>query len=180
MKRRCFTSMKLAGNVRARWHQPLAHRAGEAAHVNPLPRYWVAETEIDKKLGDHGTHNALIGWRRICRATDARTLSSLRDHGLATAIAALALPSRVGPNQAVGVIPCGLRLASKLGHNMNFFPSAVAHRDQRCSPADLPSSDRSPAGSASGSTASMVDPRSHRSRASPRRTRRCCLPPLRT
>jgi hypothetical protein len=44
----------------------------------PMPRYWVHEDEIDKKVGDKWDKNWFLGWRRICRATDERTtISSL-------------------------------------------------------------------------------------------------------
>ncbi|MGW3729256.1 Eco57I restriction-modification methylase domain-containing protein [Streptomyces sp. NPDC000851] len=42
-----------------------------------LPRYWVAESEVEAQLArkswDHGW---LLGWRDICRATDERTMIS--------------------------------------------------------------------------------------------------------
>lgn len=94
----------------------------KAAHVNPLPRYWVAETEIDKKLGDHGTHNALIGWRRICRATDARTLILTQGPRVGYGDSWF-FRARVGPNCR----RCGrhsLWTTSRVkswGTNMNFF-----------------------------------------------------------
>ena len=41
----------------------------------PLPRYWIPKHEVDKKLRAIGwNRNWLIGWRRIARATDERTL----------------------------------------------------------------------------------------------------------
>jgi hypothetical protein len=45
----------------------------------PLPRYWVAEDQVEKRL--EGTakrpawpHGWLLGWRDICRSTDMRTV----------------------------------------------------------------------------------------------------------
>ncbi len=39
------------------------------------PRYWVSETEVNKKLADKKWDKGwLMGWRDICRATDERTV----------------------------------------------------------------------------------------------------------
>jgi hypothetical protein len=46
----------------------------KARQLSPMPRYWVPEAEVDRKLGDRSAARRLIGWRRICRSTDARTL----------------------------------------------------------------------------------------------------------
>lgn len=50
----------------------------DQAHANPtqtiLPRYWVAETDVNAKLQDRWSRPWLLGWRDICRATDARTV----------------------------------------------------------------------------------------------------------
>ncbi|MDQ2710080.1 MAG: hypothetical protein M3Z25_21755 [Actinomycetota bacterium] len=40
-----------------------------------LPRYWVAEPEVDARLARKGwTRGWLLGWRDICRSSDTRTL----------------------------------------------------------------------------------------------------------
>ncbi len=46
----------------------------KARHLAPLPRYWVAESEIDRKLAGRWENQWFLGWRDICRATDARTV----------------------------------------------------------------------------------------------------------
>ncbi|MCG6568147.1 N-6 DNA methylase [Tessaracoccus sp. ZS01] len=46
----------------------------KAQHASPLPRYWVAENEIDRKLAGRWENQWFLGWRDICRATDARTV----------------------------------------------------------------------------------------------------------
>lgn len=46
----------------------------KARHEAPLPRYWVAESEVDRKLSELPERRWYIGWRDICRATDIRTL----------------------------------------------------------------------------------------------------------
>ncbi|MFC7977112.1 Eco57I restriction-modification methylase domain-containing protein [Streptomyces cinereoruber] len=50
----------------------LSEKQDPAAVV--LPRYWVAECEVDEKLrAKHWRREWLLGWRDICRATDERT-----------------------------------------------------------------------------------------------------------
>jgi hypothetical protein len=38
------------------------------------PRYWVAVTEVHKRLKGRWEHDWLLGWRDICRSTDERTI----------------------------------------------------------------------------------------------------------
>ena len=50
-------------------------------HDNPdcaiLPRYWVDESEVDKRLARRGWKKSwLLGWRDICRSSDERTVIS--------------------------------------------------------------------------------------------------------
>ncbi|MGN9911110.1 Eco57I restriction-modification methylase domain-containing protein [Phytohabitans sp. LJ34] len=40
----------------------------------PIPRYWVAEDEVEQRLGSRWNHDWLLGWRDICRSADERTL----------------------------------------------------------------------------------------------------------
>ncbi|HEY3489803.1 MAG TPA: N-6 DNA methylase [Candidatus Deferrimicrobiaceae bacterium] len=41
----------------------------------PMPRYWVPEEEVEKRLNDKNwTRKWLMGWRDICRSTDERTM----------------------------------------------------------------------------------------------------------
>jgi hypothetical protein len=53
-------------------------RFGDADHAHPrrhnLPEYWVAESEVEARLEGHWRHEWLLGWRRICRSVDERTL----------------------------------------------------------------------------------------------------------
>ncbi|WP_051180058.1 Eco57I restriction-modification methylase domain-containing protein [Nocardia concava] len=39
-----------------------------------MPRYWVSSREVDAKLENRWQHSWLLGWRDICRSTDARTV----------------------------------------------------------------------------------------------------------
>lgn len=40
----------------------------------PMPRYWVAESEVDRKLAGRSEKEAFLVWRDICRPTDVRTV----------------------------------------------------------------------------------------------------------
>ncbi|OCP37073.1 Eco57I restriction-modification methylase domain-containing protein [Ensifer sp. LC163] len=62
----------------------------------PLPRYWVPEAEVVRRLANKGWEkNWLIGWRKIARATDERTLiSSLIPRGAAGDSLPLMLPQQ--------------------------------------------------------------------------------------
>lgn len=46
----------------------------KADGIAPMPRYWVSEKDIATKLGDSWNNNWFLGWRRIARSTDERTL----------------------------------------------------------------------------------------------------------
>jgi hypothetical protein len=48
--------------------------AEKADGFAPIPRYWVAEKEIDRKLDRRWNNGWFLGWRDVCRATDARTV----------------------------------------------------------------------------------------------------------
>lgn len=48
--------------------------AEKAERLNPMPRYWVQDSEIDRKLGERWDKTWFLGWRDICRSTDARTV----------------------------------------------------------------------------------------------------------
>lgn len=41
---------------------------------NTMPQYWVSQQEVDSRLANNWTRDWLIGWRRICRNTDYRTM----------------------------------------------------------------------------------------------------------
>lgn len=71
----------------------LAEKADEGAY--PMPRYWVAEEEVDRKLDGKWDKNWLLGWRDICRATDARTVvTTMLPRGPLPHKVLLAMPSR--------------------------------------------------------------------------------------
>jgi hypothetical protein len=46
----------------------------KTAHVSPIPRYWVDEADVDRKLGAGWDKSWFLGWRDIARATDERTV----------------------------------------------------------------------------------------------------------
>ena len=45
----------------------------KAMRPSPMPRYWVPESDVDRKLAGRWDKNWFLGWRDICRATDERT-----------------------------------------------------------------------------------------------------------
>jgi hypothetical protein len=47
------------------------------ANVTVLPRYWIAESEVEiRRAIESRNHDWFMGWRDICRATDERTMIS--------------------------------------------------------------------------------------------------------
>lgn len=58
-------SRKLIG-----WYSAIGEDPNEVAQ----PQYWVAATEVDKRLAGRWTRNWFLGWRDICRSTDQRTV----------------------------------------------------------------------------------------------------------
>lgn len=42
--------------------------------LEPLARYWVADTEVGKAIGERWDRDWLFGWRDIARASDSRTM----------------------------------------------------------------------------------------------------------
>lgn len=90
------------------------------------PRYWVPATDIEDRVPQNWDHSWLIGFRKICRATDERTLidfvfpmGGLGDSGN------LMFPS-YGPELVLPAVlssfVCDYTLRQKLGGtNLNFF-----------------------------------------------------------
>jgi hypothetical protein len=75
------------------------------SNFKPQPRYWVDKQEVENKLGDKWNKNWLIGFRRICRATDERTaiLDLFPKYGCGDSIA-LVLPAINNNNLLTGLI----------------------------------------------------------------------------
>ncbi len=48
--------------------------AEKARAEHPIPRYWVSEDDVARKLAGKWDHDWFLGWRDICRSTDVRTL----------------------------------------------------------------------------------------------------------
>jgi hypothetical protein len=65
------------GATEAQLNVGMLPRLSDADHTDPsrlpLPRYWVAELEVDKVVGNRELQGFLI-WRRIARSTDERTM----------------------------------------------------------------------------------------------------------
>ncbi len=65
------------GQTQAQANQGKLPELDDARHADPvfvpLARYWVAQTEKETRVGGQ-TRGWLLGWRRICRSIDRRTL----------------------------------------------------------------------------------------------------------
>jgi hypothetical protein len=60
-----------------------------------LPRYWVAEGNVEERLGDRWDLNWLLGWRDIARSTDDRTMiCAVMPRTAVGHVLPLALPTR--------------------------------------------------------------------------------------
>lgn len=67
-----------------------------------MPRYWVHEDEVDRKLDGKWDKSWMLGWRRIARSTDERTLLSTVLPKLAYGDSVfLMLPQSAGTRRAV-------------------------------------------------------------------------------
>ena len=102
----------------------------EAEHADPsrvvLPRYWVASGEVGSRLAGRWEHHWLIGFRKVCRSTDERTLIS----GVAP-LAAIgdSLPLLLGASRKalslvtpLSTVVTDFVLRQKIGGtNLNFF-----------------------------------------------------------
>ncbi|MGV9978316.1 Eco57I restriction-modification methylase domain-containing protein [Micromonospora wenchangensis] len=66
--------------TRAQLNKGTMPRFDDEAHADAqrfgMPAYWVAESEVEKQLGERWPYGWLLGWRDICRSTDERTLIS--------------------------------------------------------------------------------------------------------
>ncbi|WP_336879688.1 Eco57I restriction-modification methylase domain-containing protein [Rhodococcus globerulus] len=91
-----------------------------------LPRYWVEKAEVTDRLDGRWKHAWLLGFRKICRATDERTLvdftfpsAGLGDSGN------ILFPTRGNPGELLGALSslaADYVLRQKLGGiNLNFF-----------------------------------------------------------
>ncbi len=108
-----------------------------------MPRYWVHEAEVDKKLDGKWDKTWMLGWRRIARSTDERTLLTTMLPKLAYGDSVfLLLPSRAGGHRgplqaALTSFVFDFATRQKMGGtNANFFlveqlpvpqPSRIQH-----------------------------------------------------
>ncbi len=72
--------------------------AEKADGVAPMPRYWVAEKDVDRKLDGRWDKGWFIGWRDVSRSTDERTF-------ITTALPRLGYGHKV----LIGLPSCGSR-----------------------------------------------------------------------
>lgn len=66
-------SGSFAGSQGSTLPSPSEAERQDPHHVS-LPRYWVAEVEVERRLSGRWARGWLLGWRDVCRATDSRTL----------------------------------------------------------------------------------------------------------
>ncbi len=66
-------ALLLEGTASVQLPQVPHERLADARYV-PLPRYWVADREVDERLDDRWLGEWLLGWRDIARNTDERTV----------------------------------------------------------------------------------------------------------
>jgi hypothetical protein len=66
------------GQTPAQANQGKLPEFSDLEHADPdrltLPEYWVPAAEVEERLGERSTRQWLIGWRKIARSTDQRTL----------------------------------------------------------------------------------------------------------
>ncbi|GGU88058.1 N-6 DNA methylase [Streptomyces cavourensis] len=106
---------------------PLEEKCDPGAVV--LPRYWVAEREVDEKLASkRWKRKWLLGWRDICRATDERTAISFSFPKSAVGNKIPLMLADQPPAALVALIACQGSLAHDFasrqkvgGITMNFF-----------------------------------------------------------
>ncbi|EYF06005.1 Eco57I restriction-modification methylase domain-containing protein [Chondromyces apiculatus] len=67
-----------AGQSDAQANQGKLPELDDAQHADPhlltLPHYWVDEREAERRLAEFWTRGWLLGWRKIARSTDQRTM----------------------------------------------------------------------------------------------------------
>lgn len=79
--------------------------------TEPLPRYWVPEDEVEKRLRERGWDRQwLMGWRDVCRSTDERTViaSVLPRLGVGHTLPLIFLPTETFDVRLVAVLLANL------------------------------------------------------------------------
>jgi hypothetical protein len=68
------------GQTEAGANQGKLPELDDEAHADPhaltFPKYWVDSAEVGERLAERWGREWLLGWRKICRSTDSRTLIS--------------------------------------------------------------------------------------------------------
>ncbi|HFD14720.1 MAG TPA: SAM-dependent DNA methyltransferase [Rhodospirillales bacterium] len=77
------------------------------AGFEPLPRYWVPETEVEARLAAKGWNRGwLMGWRDICRATDERTVIAAAIPRVGTGDTLLLKFPSMEPERSAALVAC--------------------------------------------------------------------------
>ncbi|BEH02255.1 N-6 DNA methylase [Brooklawnia propionicigenes] len=91
----------------------------KATRPSPMPRYWVPESDVDRKLAGRWDKNWFLGWRDICRATDERT-------SISTVLPRVALGNKI----PVAMPDCSLAQATMLQAALASFALDFAARQK--------------------------------------------------
>lgn len=91
----------------------------KARHRSPMPRYWVHEADVDRKLQGRWDKNWFLGWRDICRATDERT-------SISTLLPRIALGNKI----PIALPDCSLEQVAMLQATLSSFALDFAARQK--------------------------------------------------
>lgn len=102
------------GQTESQANQGKLPELDDVAHADQgcltIPKYWVAESEIQQRLAGKWEQNWLLGWRDICRSTDQRTV-----------IASLMPCAAVGHTFPLALPAANFRLVASLYANLCSF-----------------------------------------------------------
>ena len=122
----------MRGRARLRRNQGKLPELDQVAHANPgwvtLPRYWVPKDEVTARLDNTWDRDWLLGWRKISRASDIRTVVACIIPRAAVNDAFLLMMPRPDPRLVAGLcanlstIPFDYCARQKGGGiNLNYF-----------------------------------------------------------
>ncbi|MDA2935385.1 N-6 DNA methylase, partial [Acidobacteria bacterium AH-259-D05] len=71
-----FASVVISDKASLRLGQPqtLSIKARQSPHEYPIPRFWVASSEVEKRLQAQWTFGWILGWKEVTAPTNERTL----------------------------------------------------------------------------------------------------------
>ena len=91
----------------------------KANRLYPMPRYWVHEADVDRKVQGRWDKNWFFGWRDICRATDERT-------SISTLLPRVALGNKI----PIAMPDCSLDQVAMLQATLSSFALDFAARQK--------------------------------------------------